>query len=90
MDGDKTVVKCSDNDVYSRYAGFCAAVVKKLYGGTRVAKKALDRMDTAMGMTVGEVIKALQTMDSTEIADILLGSMEDIPLKFYDPTLGAI
>lgn len=33
-DGTKTVVKCNENDEYSEYFGFIAAVAKKMYGGT--------------------------------------------------------
>ena len=33
-DGTETVVKCAEDDEYSEYAGFVAAVAKKMYGGT--------------------------------------------------------
>ena len=40
-DKTKTIVSCGENDNYDHYAGFCAAVVKKLYGSTSKAKKIL-------------------------------------------------
>ena len=38
-DGTKTVVKCIDGQPYEKYAGFCAALAKKIYGSTSKAKK---------------------------------------------------
>lgn len=40
-DGTKTIVSCGDSDTYDYYSGFCAAVVKKLFGSTTHAKKVL-------------------------------------------------
>ncbi len=39
-DGDKTIVSCGAGDEYDEYAGFCAAVTKKLFGSTSAAKRA--------------------------------------------------
>lgn len=38
-DGTKTVVKCMEGQQYEKYAGFCAALAKKIYGSTSKAKK---------------------------------------------------
>ena len=43
-DGTKTIVSCGDADTYDYYAGFCAAVVKKLFGSTTHAKKVLGEV----------------------------------------------
>ena len=43
-DGTKTIVSCGDGDTYDYYAGFCAAVVKKLFGSTTHAKKVLGKV----------------------------------------------
>lgn len=43
-DKTKTIVSCGDGDQYDPYAGFCAAVVKKLYGSTSHAKKMLKKI----------------------------------------------
>lgn len=40
-DGTKTIVSCGEGDTYDHYSGFCAAVVKKLFGSTTHAKKVL-------------------------------------------------
>lgn len=44
-DGTKTTVKCIEGQPQDRYAGFCAAVCKKLFGSTSAAKKLLDECD---------------------------------------------
>lgn len=38
-DGTKTIVRCIEGQEYEPYAGFCAAVTKKLFGSTTRAKK---------------------------------------------------
>ena len=43
-DGTKTIVSCGDSDTYDYYSGFCAAVVKKLFGSTTHAKKVLGKV----------------------------------------------
>ncbi len=39
IDGSKTIVSCSKDDVYDPYAGFCAAVAKKIFGSSSNIKK---------------------------------------------------
>ena len=43
-DGTKTVVKCSKNDSFNPYNGFCAALAKKIYGTSRT-RKIVDQGD---------------------------------------------
>lgn len=43
-DGTKTIVSCGEDDIYDYYSGFCAAVVKKLFGSTTHAKKVLGKV----------------------------------------------
>lgn len=43
-DGTKTIVSCGEGDTYDYYSGFCAAVVKKLFGSTTHAKKVLGKV----------------------------------------------
>ena len=45
-DGTKTVVKCAEGQQFDRYAGFCAAVCKKLFGTTAIAKEIMETFDT--------------------------------------------
>lgn len=42
--GPKTIVSCGEGDTYDYYSGFCAAVVKKLFGSTTHAKKVLGKV----------------------------------------------
>lgn len=42
-DGTKTIVSCGEGDQYDRYAGFCAAVTKKMFGSTSNIKKIIDQ-----------------------------------------------
>lgn len=49
-DGTKTVVKCNENDEYSEYAGFVAAVAKKMYGGANAINRLIDSKKSFMAM----------------------------------------
>lgn len=42
-DGTKTIASCGKGDTNDPYAGFCAAVTKKVFGSTSQAKKVLAR-----------------------------------------------
>lgn len=42
-DNTKTIVSCHEEDDYDEYAGFCAAVTKKVFGSTSQAKKTLEK-----------------------------------------------
>lgn len=42
-DGTKTIVTCGEGDVFDPYAGFCAAVTKRMFGTTRNAMRALEK-----------------------------------------------
>lgn len=42
-DGTKTIVTCGDGDIFDPYAGFCAAVAKKVFGSTSSVKRALEK-----------------------------------------------
>ena len=44
-DGEKTVVKCAEGQIFDRYAGFCAAVCKRLFGSTAAAKDLMEECD---------------------------------------------
>lgn len=43
LDGTKTIVSCGESDHNDPYAGFCAAVTKRVFGSTSQAKKVLAR-----------------------------------------------
>lgn len=42
---ESTVVRCGSDEKFEPYAGFCAAIVKKLFGSTTAAKRAMDEAD---------------------------------------------
>ena len=42
-DNSKTIVSCGDGDQYDEYAGFCAALAKKIFGNTSAAKRAMNK-----------------------------------------------
>lgn len=42
-DGAKTIASCGEGDTNDPYAGFCAAVTKRVFGSTSQAKKVLAR-----------------------------------------------
>lgn len=52
-DGTKTVVKCNENDEYSEYAGFVAAVAKKMYGGANAVNRLIDSKKVVHGSGLG-------------------------------------
>ena len=52
-DGTKTVVKCNENDEYSEYAGFVAAVAKKMYGGANAINRLIDSKKVIHGNGLG-------------------------------------
>lgn len=43
LDGTKTIVSCGKDDIFDPYAGFCAAVAKKMFGSTSKIKKIIKR-----------------------------------------------
>ena len=49
-DGTETVVKCAEDDEYSEYAGFVAAVAKKMYGGANAINRLIESKKMFMRM----------------------------------------
>jgi hypothetical protein len=41
-DGTKTIVGCAEGQEYDEYAGFCAALAKKIFGSTAKAKRMMN------------------------------------------------
>lgn len=41
-DGTKTIVKCSDNEDFNPYFGFCAAVAKRVFGNNSQVRKMVE------------------------------------------------
>ena len=53
-DKTSTVVHCGEGETFEPYMGFCAAVVKKLFGSTTAAKKHMDEKDAEQVKTKKE------------------------------------
>lgn len=54
-DGEKTTVGVGPDTQYDEYAGFCAAIVKKLFGSSREAEKFLDKVKIVQKKRVKKV-----------------------------------
>lgn len=67
-DNTKTIVSCSDGDVYDPYSGFCAAIVKKLFGNTSKAKKEFNKYyyDSKCNHNIPEECLSNEPMDFIE------------------------
>lgn len=66
-DGTKTVVKCNENDEYSEYFGFVAAVAKKMYGGANAINRLIDSKKTIRGNGLGQPFRSKKAFE--EILD---------------------
>lgn len=42
---EATVVRCGEGEQFEPYMGFCAAIVKKLFGSTSAAKRTMEELD---------------------------------------------
>lgn len=78
-DGDKTVVKCGPNEMFDRYAGFCAVIVKKLFGSTSAAKKAMTRMDVDRDISFEEALMYVLAASFNDMAMVMLPDVDVLP-----------
>lgn len=62
-DGTKTVVKCNENDEYSEYFGFVAAVAKKMYGGANAINRLIDSKKVIHGNGLGQPFRSKKTFE---------------------------
>lgn len=62
-DGTKTVVKCNENDEYSEYAGFVAAVAKKMYGGANAINRLIDSKKVVHGNSLRQPFRPKTTLE---------------------------
>lgn len=58
-DGTKTVVKCSENEEFDRYHGFCAALAKKIFENNsqihKIVKSGEESIESLVERKGGEV-----------------------------------
>ena len=76
-DGTKTVVKCNENDEYSEYAGFVAAVAKKMYGGANAINRLIDSKKVIRGNGLSQPFRSEKTF--IEILDEAGKKCEKLP-----------
>lgn len=70
-DGTKTIVSCNEDDRYDEYAGFCAAVTKKVFGTTSNAKKVMDSHNNDY-YTMKKLSEELSKLENTLEGEALL------------------
>lgn len=90
-DGTKTIVSCMEGDEFDEYSGFCAAVVKKLYGSTTRAKKIMNKNkkvdevkaidDTTFEEIKGNLDKAIKAFANSEALMELATQISEIAAK---------
>lgn len=51
---------------------------------------AMGRMEERTHFNFEEALLLLMSQDNSAMADILLGPVDEVPVKFYDATLGTI
>lgn len=97
-DDTKTTVKVAEGQEFDRYAGFCAAVVKKLYGSSTKAKQIMDENDTELIRAAREAEKEALKQQRCE-ADIRarvrkamksVPSFEDFQRRAYDRAVAMV
>lgn len=76
-DGTKTVVKCNENDVYSEYSGFVAAVAKKMYGGANAINRLIDSKKVIHGNGLRQPFRPEKTFE--EILDEAAKECDELP-----------
>lgn len=80
-DGTKTVVKCNENDVYSEYSGFVAAVAKKMYGGANAIHRLIDSKKVIHGNGLHQPFRSKKTFEEIldEAAEKAAKEYEELP-----------
>lgn len=65
-DGSKTVVKCSEDDVFDTYRGFTMAYLKKTMGSGRKAEKFVDdnEFEEANRSLFEDIMSLLDTLEN--------------------------
>ena len=79
-DGDKTVVKCSDNDIWSRWAGFAMAVCKKL-----VCDNDTVKFHRWMKANCGEEAKLTESVHEEKNAGTFIETLNHLLDDLWDP-----
>lgn len=65
-DGTSTDVSCGEGEQYNEYEGFCAAIVKKLFGGTGAAKRVMREKNLTEQRRIAKEAEAKQRQEEAE------------------------
>ena len=77
-DGTKTTVRCSNEDEYSRYNGFCSALAKKVFGTSSQVRKIVETKNEEI-----ELVKKKAELDEKErLAEIARKRKERHQIKY--------
>lgn len=79
-DGTKTVVKCAEDDEYSEYAGFVAAVAKKMYGGANAINRLIDSKKIVYGDGLHQPFRP-----KTKLEELFDNALKDATGAFKSP-----
>ena len=63
-DGSKTIASCGEGDEFDPYAGFCAAVSKKVFGSTSAVKKILAPFMPEPPMPISQGLSPMEALDA--------------------------
>lgn len=66
-DGTKSVVKCMDGEPFEKFAGFCAALAKKVFGSTSKAKKVCGAKEKHVKIETEESVDEELVADETVV-----------------------
>lgn len=65
-DGTSTDVSCGEGEQYNEYEGFCAAIVKKLFGGTGAAKRVMREKNLTEQRRIAKEAEAKKRQEEAE------------------------
>ena len=77
-DGTKTTVRCSNEDDYSRYTGFCSALAKKIFGTSSQVRKIVETKDEEVEIAK----KKAERKEEERIAEISRKRKERHQIKY--------
>ena len=80
-DGTKTIAKCMEDQPFEKYAGFCAAVTKKVFGGTTTAKKIAGAKDKPAQVETEEITNLESIIEEIASGSISCTNIEGLVVE---------
>ena len=77
-DGTKTTVRCSNEDDYSRYTGFCSALAKKIFGTSSQVRKIVETKNESIEIAK----KKAEQKEKERLAEITRNRKEKRRVKY--------